>query len=260
MARGAKNPSEVFASVLAKAKEQLLLDAKQAEEFKHKGIRGNERAAALATFLRDHLPQRFSVTKGEAIDSRDSRTGELDLIIYDAQTSSPVARGEEHSLIAAEALYAVIEVKTTLSAEQLGVCYSAAAKIRQLKPFGHGFVRAGMEGAPADDEPRCMYSVFSYFSDLGEEDWLGKEHIRILMAAKHEGIEPDVVDRVLVLSRGFILPGKSAGKEEHDAAQSVFLDFYLHLMNFLGREGRHRKPIDWQMYGPRTSPGWKRLA
>src|SRR6266478_5859715 len=215
MPRGAKNPSEVFASVLAKAKEQLLLDAKQAEEFKHKGIRGNERAAALATLLRDHLPKKFSVTKGEAIDSRDSRTGELDLIIYDSHTSSPVTRGEEHSLIPAEALYAVIEVKTTLSAEQLGVCYRAAAKIRQLEPSGHRFVPARKEGAPADDEPRCMYSVFSYFSDLGEGGWLEKEHIRILTAAKHEGVEPDVVDRVLVLSRGFIVPGNGAGKEEH---------------------------------------------
>jgi hypothetical protein len=259
MARGAKTPSEVFSSVLAKAKEQLLLDAKHATDFQHSGIRGDERAAGLASFLRDHLPQRFSVTEGEVIDSRDTRTGQLDLIVYDSHTSSPVTRGERHSLIPAEALYAVVEVKTTLSAKELGICYRAAAKVRQLQPFGRQFVSARKEGTPSDENSRCIYSVFSYFSDLGEDEWLDKEYARIITAAKEQGSEPDVIERVLVLSRGFILPGKAAGKEERGAAQSVFLDFYLHLINFLTREARNRNPIDWQLYGRQTSPGWKRL-
>jgi len=66
-----------------------------------------------------------------------------------------------------------------------------------------------------------------------------------------------MVDRVLVLTRGFIVPENAAGKEEREDAQSVFLDFYLHLINFLSRESRRREIIDWQLYAPRTSPGWK---
>jgi len=256
MARGAKNPSEVFSKVLAKAKEQLLLDAKHAEDFQHKGIRGDERAAGLTSFLRDHLPERFSVTKGEVIDYRDERTGQLDLIIYDSHTSSPVTKGEENFLIPAEALYAVIEVKTTLTGDELVTCYRAAAKLRALRPFKAQFVPPRTEGAAADKNPRCMYAVFSYLSNLGEENWVRKEHDRAMEAAKLEGVDPDVVDRILVLSRGFILPGKGVGKEERDDAQSVFLDFYLHLMNFLTRETKRRDPIDWQNYGASFREGW----
>src|SRR6266480_4501784 len=119
MARGARKPSAVFASVIDKARKRLLLDADGAEEFEHKVIKGDERAAELAGFLRDRLPARFSITEGEVIDYRDTRTGQLDLIIYDSHTSSPIKKGKKNLLIPAEALYAVIEVKTTLSAKEL---------------------------------------------------------------------------------------------------------------------------------------------
>lgn len=75
MPRGTRTPSEVFSSVLSKAAKQLLLDALKAADFEQKGIKGNERASALAGFLREHLPKRFALSKGEAIDYRDNRTG-----------------------------------------------------------------------------------------------------------------------------------------------------------------------------------------
>lgn len=256
MPRGTNNPSEVLSKVLAKAKEQLLLDAKHAEDFQQKSIRGDERAAGLANFLRDHLPERFSVTKGEVIDFRDERTGQLDLIIYDSHTTAPVTKGEENFLIPAEALYAVVEVKTTLTGDELVTCYRAAGKLRALRPFKAQFVPPRAEGAAADRNPRCMYAVFSYFSNLGEENWVKKEHDRAIEAAKQEGLDPNVIDRILVLSRGFLLPGKGVGKEERDDAESVFSDFYLHLMNFLTRETKRREPIDWQAYGASSREGW----
>ena len=260
MSRGAKNPSEVFASVLAKAREQLLLDAKDAKEFEQKGIRGDERAAVLAKFLREHLPTRFSVTKGEAIDYADTRSTQLDLMIYDAHSCAPIKRGEENQLIPAEALYAVIEVKTTLNRKELLTSYKAAKKLRTLRPFKGQFVPPRKEGAAADKNPRLMYAIFAYFSDLGEKNWLEKEFARVIETAKEQDTSVDAIDRVFVLSRGFIIPDDAAGKEEQFEGTSIFLDFYLHVVNFLAREARRRPPIDWQMYGPQTSPGWKRLT
>jgi hypothetical protein len=260
MPRGAKDPSEVFASVLAKARDQLLLEGKDAREFEQKGIRGDERAAALRKFLCEHLPTRFSVTKGEVIDYADARSSQLDLIIYDAHGCAPIKRGEENQLIPAEALYAVIEVKTTLDRRELLTCYKAAKNLRTLRPFKGQFVAPRKEGAAADKNPRLMYAVFAYFSDLGENNWLEKEFRRVIAAAKEQEADVDAIDRVFVLSRGLIVPGDAAGKEEQLQETSVFLDFYLHVVNFLAREVKRRPPVDWQMYGPQTSPDWKRLA
>lgn len=260
MPRGAKKPSEVFAKVITRAKEQLELNAKHAEDFVHRGIRGDERAAGLARFLTDRIPSRFAIAKGEAIDYKDNRTGQLDLLIYDTHTSSPVARGEENLLIPAESLYAVIEVKTTLTQDELDMCYTHASKIRNLKPFKAKFVSARSDGKDASDSnPRCIYSVFSYFTNLGSQDWMIKEYARILKAAKKAQVAPDIIDRILVLSDGFILPAKPAGKVEQEDRQSTFFDFFLHLINFLSRESKRRDIIDWQLYGPRSSPGWVNL-
>ena len=81
MPRGSSLPSEVFKAVLDSAARQLHIASSEASAFKHTGIRGDERAAALANFLRQHLPSNIGVSKGEAIDFRDRRTGQLDILI-----------------------------------------------------------------------------------------------------------------------------------------------------------------------------------
>jgi hypothetical protein len=70
MPRGARNPSDVFQNVLALAKREIFLGVSKASSFEHKGIRGDERAGALSNFLRERLPEKFGVGKGEAIDYR----------------------------------------------------------------------------------------------------------------------------------------------------------------------------------------------
>jgi hypothetical protein len=72
--RGTKNSSKVFSNVLKQAEQRLSLDAAGAENLEHRGLKGNERSAALAEFLNHHLPAVFTVGKGEAIDFRDNRT------------------------------------------------------------------------------------------------------------------------------------------------------------------------------------------
>lgn len=83
MSRGTRRPSEVFKSVLRVAEEDLLLSSRRAGQFVQKGILGDERAAALAKFFRERLPSSFAVSKGEVIDFRDNRTGQLDIVIFD---------------------------------------------------------------------------------------------------------------------------------------------------------------------------------
>lgn len=178
--RSTRSPSKVFATVLAQAEKRLLLDAQKAENFDHKGLKGNERAAALKGFLEDHLPAIFSVGSGEAIDFRDNRTGELDLFIYDRSTAAPIQNSTESTLIPAKSLYAVIEVKTTLSQNEIDKCFKAAARVRKLKPFKTNFRPAATGGAVFKNHFRCPYYIFAYHSNLSENSWAESEYQRLL--------------------------------------------------------------------------------
>jgi uncharacterized protein DUF6602 len=214
MPRGARQPSAVFRTVLQDAKQEVLLGSSKAAAFVHKGIRGDERAASLAKFLRERLPERFGVGKGEVIDYLDHRTGQLDLVVYDKASSSPISTQNENLLLPCEALYMAIEVKTKVTQAELDTSLKAASRLRALRPFKARFVAPRRDGAAADDgNHRCMYVIFGYTSDLGNDsNWLTKEQKRIHSAAGEARVSLDCVDRVIVLDRGIINPAASVGK------------------------------------------------
>lgn len=260
MPRGVKEPSDVFRAVLDEAANKLALSSREVTSFEHHGIKGDERAAALADFLRTHLPGNFDVKKGEAIDFSDTRTGQLDLIVYDRAGSSPILVGNENLLLPCESLYVVIEVKTTLTQNELDGAYRSASKVRCLRPFKARFVGSRLDGAAADDKNyRCMYVVFAYNTNLGMEDWLSKEFKRIELSAKRANCGLDVLDRIVVLDRGMINPCTSTGKATNKDGESIFLELYVHIVNFINRERDRRPSVDWQVYSARTSPGWMKL-
>ena len=261
MPRGTRSSSRVFKSVLSRVEKELAISSEKARDFQHNGIRGDERAASLMRFLRSHLPITMDIAKGEAIDYQDNRSGQLDLIIYDKSASAPIASGEENVLVPAEALYAVIEVKSVLSKDELETCVTAAKRIRNLRPFKQHFIGPRRDGAAAEDgKCRCTYSIFAYSTNLGAADWLEKEYKRTIGALDAAGAARDVVERIVVLGRGLINPATATGKEITDDNESIFLEYYLHLMNFLSRESARRPAIDWQIYTSRGTGGWKKLA
>jgi len=261
MPRGTQRSSRVFKSVLSRAEKELALGSEKAGDFHHNGIRGDERAASLMRFLQSHLPITMAIAKGEAIDFRDKRSGQLDLIIYDKSASAPIFTGGENVLVPAEALYAVIEVKSVLSKDELEKSVEAAKTIRSLRPFKEPFIGPRRDGIAAEDgRCRCAYSIFAYSTNLGATDWLQKEYMRTIGALDAAGAARDVVERVVVLGRGLINPATATGKEITDDNESIFLEYYLHLMNFLSRESARRPQVDWQIYTSRGTGGWKKLS
>jgi uncharacterized protein DUF6602 len=221
MPRGTRTPSDVFRSVMDKAKQRLLLYSDDAADFEHTGIRGDERASAFAEFFRERVPEervpdKFGVEKGEAIDYHDSRTGQLDFVIFDRSRCGPIRLGHENLLLPCEALYAVIEVKSKITRDELNKCLKAAAKVRKLRPFKERFIAARQPGADAnDDRARCLYVIFGYTSNLGSDsDWPQKEYGRLMSAANLASVAVNCIDRLFVLDRGIVNPQKPAGKWE----------------------------------------------
>ncbi len=260
MARGTKKPSILFDAILKHSEVNLLNESSSAAYFIHNGIKGDERAAALQNFLIDHLPDFLGVAKGEAADCFDNRTGQLDLIIYDKHKSSPITVKTENIIVPAEALYAVIEVKTTLTKDELAMCVNAVKKIRSLRPFKGKFVASENNGQELSKKQfRCMYIVFAFQSNLGEKDWLEKEYRRLEEVSYVNEAKLNLIDRIVVADKGIIAPPHGTGKVKQSQDDNIFLEFFLHLTNFLNTESKRRPPVDWQMYTSRMSPGWKKI-
>ena len=256
-----KAGSAIFRDVLRDARKQLLLDYEKSEGFGHSGIKGDERAEALASFLQTRLPPAFGIATGEAIDRYDSKTGQLDIIIYDRTATQPVHAGRRSQIHPCEAVYAVIEVKSVLNRTHVKTCVTAADKIRRLRPFNAKFVDARKDGAPAakSDEHRCMFIAFGYATDLAKTDWLQKEYDRLAEVATEENASLSNIDRLVVLDRGLINCGLAVGKEESDPV-TLFMEFFLNLVNFIERERERRPVMTWQDYAQSGSRGWKKLT
>jgi hypothetical protein len=252
-----KIASAVFQQVLRQAEEELALAGKAAKAFDHRGVRGDERASSLEKFLAERLPSVFVTGKGEAIDFRDARSGQIDLCIYDRATAAPILAAAGNALIPAEALYVVIEVKSVLTQDELDKCALAADKIRKLRPFKREFVAAPLKGAANKDNVRCLHLVFAYTTNLSEKDWAGKELERIEKACEAIGAPTDLLDRVIVLDRGMIRPQVRSARVREEAT-GIFLDFYIHLANFLTRERGRRPQIDWEAYS--ATKKWIRIT
>ena len=250
MKRATKDPSKIFQKILEQAQQRLHIDANGALNLSHNGLRGDHRADVLSELIKSHLPTAFSVSSGELIDSYDGKSGQIDLCIVDTHSCAPVQSQGVNSIIPAEAVYAIIEVKSVLSQEELTKCFRAAKRIRDLRPFKKRFVGAARKGAAADGNARCPYIVFAFSSNLSNADWPQKEMDRVMQSTVDVVCDVDLIDIVVVLDRGILYPAKNISILP-DNANLIFLDFYIHLMNFLMREWSRRPKIDWMTYGSR---------
>ncbi|MBS1706758.1 MAG: hypothetical protein JST40_12880 [Armatimonadetes bacterium] len=250
--RTSRNSSVVFKEILGYAEEKLKIDSNT--PYVHKGLRGDERAVALAELLRSHLPDQFAIGKGEAIDCLGNRSGELDLFVYDSATATPILSSSENSLIPAEAIYASIEVKSVLTQEEMDKAAKSSLALRALCPFKKQFVGAPTGGGAQAGFYRCPYFVFAFSSNLSADQWAQKEYDRAKKALVCIGGSMDLIDRIFVLERGVIRPQVASSWV---SGQGVFLEFYVHLINFLMREKKRRPEIDWAAYAPRRK--WTQL-
>ena len=68
----------------------------------------------LREFIRDNLPDKFSVAHGFIVDGQQL-SHECDIIIYDSNNYAPVFRFQDFVVIESRAVHSVVEVKTQIS-------------------------------------------------------------------------------------------------------------------------------------------------
>ena len=94
---------------------------------------GDDSEANWARVLREFLPARYGVAKGQIMDSQGGLSDQIDLLIYDAQYTPLLAKTANGDLfVPAEAVYAVFEVKQEMNRQFLTYAGNKIASVRKL--------------------------------------------------------------------------------------------------------------------------------
>ncbi len=107
----------------------MLARFKESGFIQHNGDKGENREELLVTFLKEHLPKRYGVIKGEVITKEGKRSHAIDIIIYDT-VNCPILYAGKTAIIPIEGVYGIIEVKSSLSKAEF---IDAASKIEAFK-------------------------------------------------------------------------------------------------------------------------------
>jgi len=98
----------------------------------HRGEKGMRTELVLIEFLREMLPGRYGVARGEVVDSTGQVARQCDVVIYDALYSPLLLQSDTSSIFPAESVYAVIEVKPVLTRENLRKAVRALHSVKRL--------------------------------------------------------------------------------------------------------------------------------
>lgn len=119
----------------------------------HPGAQGDVSEADWHRVLADFLPSRYAVAKAIVIDSTDARSEQLDAVVYDRQYSPRLFRGEGATIIPAESVYAVFEVRPQLNRSNVRYAGEKAASVRRLHRTSVPVVHAGGRFDPRSPGP-----------------------------------------------------------------------------------------------------------
>lgn len=106
----------------------------------HRLSAGENREDLVADFLTNHLPRRFGVSTGMVISHDGVFSKQADLVVVDEQNNAPLYAATRNKLGPVEAVYALIEVKTTLGPGDLS---DAVAKGRKFKSLQRRYCEVG---------------------------------------------------------------------------------------------------------------------
>ncbi|MFC1805793.1 DUF6602 domain-containing protein [Planctomycetota bacterium] len=99
---------------------------------RHGASKGYRREAVLRDFLRQHLPGRCGVGAGEVAEPSGEISRQVDILLYDAIDSEPLEGVPDAMVLAAESLYAAIEVKPILDAAFLREAVETIQSVKVL--------------------------------------------------------------------------------------------------------------------------------
>ncbi len=135
----------------------------------HSGGKGSQREDIRASFLEDYLPKQYGVGRGEVISPKNMRSGQMDVVIYDAQKCPVLLPSTSHAVYPVESIYGVISVKSRLNSTELKDAYQNISSFKSVLP------RESYEFSPAPgmaiglSAPTPVTGIFAFTADRSLE-------------------------------------------------------------------------------------------
>ncbi|ECS9208222.1 hypothetical protein D1140_21350 [Salmonella enterica subsp. enterica serovar Amager] len=200
-------------------------------QVQHSGGKGANREDAFSEFLRDYLPNKYGVGRGEVISPDNDISGELDIVIFDKNHCPLFLKSDSHSLYPRESVFGAVSMKSHLDSEELKDAYKNIASLKKImagkkfnKPSNSGFVTTLCPVVP-------VTAVFAYAANRSLEA-IAKQVIELDKELDDIRLRPDFV---VVLGLGIVGPN---GKIR-DSFNEYKLPQELDKLSLLRTTGRH---------------------
>lgn len=115
----------------------------------HPGTRGTLAENLLRESIREFLPQRWAVGTGFVMNEDGIRSNQVDLLIYDQLTMSPIYRDGDFVILSPGTARVAIEVKSSLDKREIPIAYNNICSIKRVDPSVMGLI-FGYDGVQAN--------------------------------------------------------------------------------------------------------------
>lgn len=206
----------------------------------HPTLKGDASEGRWRSMLERHLPRRYRVCRGVVVDSDGTQSHAIDVIVHDAHFCPLLLDQDGACFVPAESVYAVFEVKQTLTAGEIAYAGEKAASVRQLRRTSAPIVDCG-ETRPA----RKMTPILAGVLTL-EAEWIDG-----LGASFSRAIEKLPIDQQLdlgcALATGAFERNLPDGLVTVYPAETALVSFFVRLVDRLQRIGTV-PAVDWKHY------------
>jgi len=177
----------------------------------HSLHKGTPREAFIKEFLENHLPSNVSIGTGEIIDANaepNQSRNQFDIVIY-KRNYPKLDFGGGISGFLIESVIATIEVKSTLTNQELENAVKAARNAKQLCPnivtsFHTGYIPPKvLNYVVAYDGPASMQTVYEWINPIYENLGIIQANIPI-DDEKRIRTPSESIDGIFILQKGFL--------------------------------------------------------
>jgi hypothetical protein len=175
-----------------------------------------------------YLPRRYRAAKAHVVDSNNTFSLQLDVVIYDELYTPPVFAIGAVRVIPAESVYAVFEAKQTANAANLRQAHEKAASVRELHRTSAPIVNAGVMSPGRKPQP-ILAGILSL-----ESDWTPAFGAP-LRTALLEADDDSRLDMGCFATAGFFVrDGDTITTDEQNKAATAFLFELITRLQALG--------------------------